>query len=72
MDTVSKGQRSYNMSRIRSRNTKPEIIVRRKLFNKGIRFRVHANDLPGKPDIVIKKYKLAIEIKGCFWHKHKG
>ena len=72
MDTISKSQRSYNMSRIRSRNTKPEIIVRQKLFSKGIRYRIHVKDLPGKPDIVIKKYKVVIEIKGCFWHKHEG
>ena len=72
MDTISKSQRSYNMSRIRSRNTKPEIIVRQKLFSKGIRYRIHVKDLPGKPDIVIKKYKVVIEIKGCFWYKHEG
>ena len=72
MDSISKSQRSYNMSRIRSRNTKPEIIVRQKLFSKGIRYRIHVKDLPGKPDIVIKKYKVVIEIKGCFWHKHEG
>ena len=72
MDTISKSQRSYNMSRIRSRNTKPEITVRQKLFSRGIRYRIHVKDLPGKPDIVIKKYKVVIEIKGCFWHKHEG
>ena len=72
MDTISKSQRSNNMSRIRSRNTKPEITVRQKLFSRGIRYRIHVKDLPGKPDIVIKKYKVVIEIKGCFWHKHEG
>ena len=71
MDTVSKSQRSYNMSRIRSKNTKPEIVVRQKLYNQGLRYRLHVKHLSGRPDIVIKKYKLIIEIRGCFWHGHR-
>jgi DNA mismatch endonuclease, patch repair protein len=64
--------RSYNMSMIRGKNTKPEIIVRRFLHLKGFRFRVHKKDLPGKPDIVLTKYKTIIFIHGCFWHGHKN
>ncbi len=71
MDTVSKSQRSYNMSRIKSKNTKPEILVRKKLYSQGIRYRLHSKDLPGKPDISINKYNLVIDIRGCFWHRHK-
>ena len=72
MDTVTKSQRSNNMSRIRSKNTKPEMLVRKKLFEAGIRYRIHVKDLAGKPDIAIKKYKLIIDVKGCFWHGHEG
>ena len=56
------------MSKIRSKNTKPEIFVRRYIFERGIRFRKNVTDLPGKPDIAIKKYKVALEVRGCFWH----
>jgi len=59
------------MSRIRSKNTKPEILVRKKLYESGIRYRVHVADLPGRPDIAIKKYNLIVEVRGCFWHGHK-
>jgi DNA mismatch endonuclease (patch repair protein) len=62
--------RSYNMSRIKSKDTKPEILVRKFLFSKGFRYRVHVNKLPGKPDIVLKRYNSIIFIHGCFWHKH--
>jgi DNA mismatch endonuclease, patch repair protein len=62
--------RSYNMSRIRSKNTKPEMVVRKALFAAGFRFRLHQKSLPGKPDIVLKKYKTVIMIHGCFWHGH--
>jgi DNA mismatch endonuclease Vsr len=72
MDTVSEAKRSWNMSRIHSENTKPEIQVRSFLHQHGFRFRLHVKRLPGKPDIVIAKYKTAIEIRGCFWHHHKG
>ena len=64
--------RSYNMSRIRSKNTKPEMIVRKFLHSKGFRFRLHDKNLPGKPDIVLKKYKAVIFVNGCFWHGHEG
>lgn len=64
--------RSYNMSRIRSKNTKPELIVRKYLFSLGYHYRLNVAKLPGKPDIVIGKYKIAIFINGCFWHGHEG
>lgn len=60
------------MSRIRSKNTKPELIVRKMLHNSGIRYRLHAKDLPGKPDLSNKSKKFAIFVNGCFWHQHKG
>lgn len=64
--------RSYNMSRIHSKDTKPEVLVRKALFSKGYRFRKNDPKLPGKPDIVLPKYKAAVFINGCFWHKHEG
>jgi len=64
--------RSYNMSRIRSKDTKPEMVVRRFLHKNGLRFRLHVKDLPGKPDIVLPKYKTVIFIQGCFWHGHEN
>ena len=72
MDVHSKETRSYNMSRIRSKDTKPELLVRRFLHSQGFRYRLHVKDLPGKPDIVLPKYKTAIFIHGCFWHGHVG
>ena len=72
MDRISKGHRSWNMSRIKSGNTKPEIVVRSLLHNMGYRFRLHRKDLPGKPDIVLPRYKSVIFVHGCFWHRHKG
>jgi DNA mismatch endonuclease (patch repair protein) len=60
------------MSRIRSKNTRPEIAVRKVLFANGFRFRIHDNKLPGKPDIVLPKYNTVIFIHGCFWHGHEG
>ncbi|HVW99873.1 MAG TPA: very short patch repair endonuclease [Candidatus Babeliaceae bacterium] len=71
-DTHSKEIRSYNMSRIRGKNTKPEILVRKFLYKKGYRYRLHVKGLPGKPDVVLKKYKTVIFIHGCFWHGHEG
>ena len=71
-DVHSKKTRSYNMSRIRSKNTKPEIIVRKFLFSQGFRYRLHDKKLPGKPDIVLPKYKTIIFVNGCFWHGHKN
>lgn len=75
VDTVSEAQRSYNMSRIRSKNTKPELAVRSMLHRLGYRFTVNGpknKQLPGKPDIVLPKYKTVIFVHGCFWHGHKG
>jgi len=71
-DVHTQKQRSYNMSRIRSKNTKPEMIVRSFLHKQGYRFRLHDKTLPGKPDIVLKKYKTVIFVHGCFWHGHKN
>ena len=62
--------RSYNMSRIRATNTKPELVVRKALFAKGFRYRIHVKKMPGKPDIVLKKYNTVIFVHGCFWHGH--
>ena len=72
MDNHSKEVRSYNMSRIRSTNSKPEDIVRKYLFLKGLRYRKNVKTLPGKPDVVLKKYKTVIFVNGCFWHGHQG
>lgn len=69
-DVHSKEVRSYNMSQIKSKNTKPEILIRKFLFAKGLRFRLHVKNLPGKPDIVLKKYNTVIFVDGCFWHGH--
>ena len=71
-DIISKEKRSWNMSRIKGKNTKPERIVRSLLHKMGYRFRLHRKDLPGKPDIVLPKYKTVIFVHGCFWHRHKG
>ena len=60
------------MSRIKSKDTTPERIVRSFLHRNGFRFRLHAKDLPGKPDIVLPKYKTVIEVRGCYWHRHEG
>lgn len=70
MDVVSKEKRSKMMSNIRGKNTKPEILMRKYLFSLGYRFRIHRKDLPGKPDIVLPKYRTVIFIHGCFWHQH--
>lgn len=64
--------RSYNMSRIQGRNTKPEVRLRSLLHQAGLRFRIHQADLPGKPDIVLSKYRTVIFVNGCFWHRHEG
>ena len=72
IDTQSKDKRSYIMSRVRSKDTKPETIVRKFLFSKGLRFRKNDKRYPGHPDILLPKYKAAIFINGCFWHCHDG
>lgn len=69
-DKLSRERRSWNMSRIKSRDTVPEIAVRRALHRLGYRFRLHRADLPGRPDIVLPKYRVAILVHGCFWHRH--
>lgn len=69
-DVHSVSTRSYNMSRIRNKNTKPEILVRKYLFSKGFRYRINDKRLTGKPDIVLPKYKTVIFVNGCFWHGH--
>jgi len=71
MDTISKDRRSWNMSQIKGKNTKPEILVRSSLHKMGYRFRLHDKNLPGTPDIVLPKYKTVILIHGCFWHRHR-
>lgn len=71
MDVHDKKTRSYNMSRIKGKNTKPEEIVRKYLFSKGFRYRKNDKKLPGTPDIVLPKYKTVIFVNGCFWHGHK-
>jgi DNA mismatch endonuclease, patch repair protein len=70
MDTISKTRRSWIMSRIRSKNTKPEVLVRSLLHRKGYRFRLHVRNLPGRPDVVLPKWKTAVFVHGCFWHRH--
>ncbi len=70
MDKITPEQRSKTMARIRSKNTKPEMLVRRYLYANGFRYRVNVKSLPGTPDIVLKKYRTAIFINGCFWHGH--
>ena len=69
-DIVSKEKRSQMMAGIKGKNTKPEIFIRSLLHRKGYRFRIHPKNLPGKPDIVLPKYKAVIMINGCFWHGH--
>lgn len=71
-DTLSKAERSRNMSKIRGKNTGPERMVRSLLHRAGYRFRLHVKDLPGKPDIVLPKYRAVVFVHGCFWHRHKG
>ena len=72
MDRISPEKRSWNMSQIRSNDTTPELMVRSFLHRHGFRFRLHVKKLPGHPDIVLPKYKTVIEVRGCFWHQHKG
>lgn len=69
-DIVDKKTRSRMMSGIRDKNTKPEVVIRKALFSKGFRYRLHDKNLPGKPDLVLPKYNSVILINGCFWHGH--
>ena len=71
-DVHSKEIRSYNMSRIKAKDTKPELLVRKFLFSQGLRYRLHDKKLPGKPDLMFPKYKAVLFIHGCFWHGHEG
>lgn len=72
MDRLTKEKRSWNMSRIRGKDTKPEVVVRSLLHRMGYRFRLHVKRLPGCPDIVLPKYRKVIFVHGCFWHRHPG
>ena len=72
MDNHSKEVRSYNMSQIRSTGTKPEEIVRKYLFSRGLRYRKNVKTLPGKPDIVFPKYRTVVFVNGCFWHGNQN
>jgi DNA mismatch endonuclease, patch repair protein len=72
MDILTKEKRSWNMSRILCKDTKPEKIVRSALHKSGFRFRLHAKGLIGKPDIVLPRYHAVIFVHGCFWHRHPG
>jgi DNA mismatch endonuclease, patch repair protein len=71
-DVHNKQTRSYNMSQIKGKSTKPEILVRKFLFANGFRYKLNEKKLPGKPDIFLPKYKTAIFINGCFWHGHEN
>ena len=71
-DVHNKKTRSFNMSQIKGKDTKPELLMRKFLFSKGLRFRLYDKNLPGKPDIVLPKYKTVIFIHGCFWHGHEN
>ena len=70
MDVLTPEQRSYGMSRIRGRDTKPELAVRHLVHAMGYRFRLHRRDLPGRPDIVLPRHRKVIEVRGCWWHGH--
>ena len=71
-DFMTKSQRSNLMSKIRSKNTKPELLLRKYLFSKGLRYILHDKRLPGSPDVVFPRYKTVIQVKGCFWHHHSN
>lgn len=71
-DKLTPEQRHKNMASIHSRDTKPELMVRKYLWHEGFRYKVTANNLPGKPDIVLRKYRTVIFVNGCFWHGHEG
>jgi DNA mismatch endonuclease (patch repair protein) len=72
MDKLTVKERSKNMAAVKAKNTKPEILVRKLLFHIGFRYRLNSSKLPGKPDVILKRYKTVIFINGCFWHQHQG
>ncbi len=72
MDSLSPEKRSWNMSRIKGKDTSIEVQVRKYLFSQGFRYRKNVNTLPGKPDIVLPKYHAVVFVNGCFWHRHPG
>lgn len=72
MDRLTSVHRSWNMSRIRGRDTKPELLVRSVLHGLGFRFRVHKQELPGCPDVVLSRHRVVVFVHGCFWHRHRG
>lgn len=72
MDVVDKQTRSRMMTGIKGTNTKPELLLRRALHARGFRYRIHDRRLPGRPDIVLPKWRVVIEVRGCFWHRHEG
>lgn len=72
VDFLSPKERSLRMSRIRGKDTEPELALRRELHRLGFRYRLHGANLPGKPDLVLRKYKAVIFVHGCFWHRHDG
>ncbi len=72
MDTVSRKKRSQMMAGIKSKNTKPELVIRKLLFSAGYRYRLNKSTVGVKPDLVLKKWKLCIFVNGCFWHRHSG
>ncbi|MBS1822352.1 MAG: DNA mismatch endonuclease Vsr [Acidobacteria bacterium] len=72
MDTLTKFERSCRMALVRSTDTKPEMLVRRLIFHLGFRYRLHARDLPGCPDVVFRSRKKVIFVHGCFWHRHSS
>lgn len=72
VDIVDKATRSRMMAGIRGRDTKPEMLLRKALHRRGFRFRLHARDVPGRPDLLLPRYRAAIFVHGCFWHRHNG
>jgi DNA mismatch endonuclease, patch repair protein len=71
-DFLTKAQRSKRMSNIRGRDTEPELVLRKLLHARGIRYRLHRRDLPGTPDLVLARYRVVVLVHGCFWHRHDG
>ena len=70
MDSLSPAERSEIMARVRAKNSRPELLVRKLVYEQGYRYRLHARELPGRPDLVFRKYRKVIFVHGCFWHRH--